>query len=160
MLVLDNVRSAHNVGALLRTAEGLGVKTVYTCGLTPHPKQVADARLPHVIAAAEQKLAKTALGAERTLKITHYFQTKDALADLRESGWYIVGLEQAPGAVELSRWRPPQRPLALVLGHELNGLSEASLAKADALVMLPMRGQKESFNVAAAGAMAMYQLAH
>lgn len=64
MLVLDNVRSAHNVGALLRTAEGLGVKTVYTCGLTPHPKQVADARLPHVIAAAEQKLAKTALGAE------------------------------------------------------------------------------------------------
>jgi len=158
VLVLDNVRSAHNVGALLRTADGLGVSRVHTGGLTPHPRQASDRRLPHVIKNAEHKLAKTGLGAERTLNIIHYDETTEALDELSEAGYYLVGLEQTANALDLKSWRRPRRPLALVVGHERLGLSKSVLKRLDATLMIPMRGRKESLNVAVAGAIAMYQL--
>lgn len=159
VLVLDNVRSAHNVGALLRTADALGLSRVYTCGLTPHPRQDSDPRLPHIITGAERKLAKTGLGAERTLDVIHYAAAADALAELAGAGYYLAGLEQTDTAVDLKSWRRPQRPLALVVGHERLGLSKSVLKRLDATLMIPMHGHKESLNVAVAGAIALYQLA-
>lgn len=158
ILVLDNVRSAQNVGVLLRSADGMGLERIYACGLTPHPRQVAERRLPHVIAAAERKLAKTALGAEQTLKITYAPDTAALLASLAQRGHLIVGLEQTAGAVDLSRWRRPDQPLALVVGNELDGLSPDVIKRLDTALMIPMRGQKESLNVAVAGSIAMFIL--
>jgi tRNA G18 (ribose-2'-O)-methylase SpoU len=157
-LILDNIRSAHNVGALLRTAEGLGVNTIITGGITPHPRQTNDTRLPHIIKTTEKKLAKTALGAEQSLHIVHHADTVSAISSLKKSGYFIIGLEQSKGATDLASWENPKRPLALVLGHETSGLSRAVIKELDQVVMIPMKGRKESFNVASAGAMALYTI--
>lgn len=158
MLVLDNIRSAYNVGSLMRTADGLGLKSVYTCGLTPHPRQTNDSRLPHVIASDEHKLAKTALGAEQTLDIQHFANIDTVIKALKAQNYVIVALEQAADALELRNWRQPKQPVALILGHERRGVSNQALAVSDMAVQITMRGHKKSFNVAAAGAMAMYEL--
>jgi TrmH family RNA methyltransferase len=136
----------------------LGLSEVIAGGLTPYPRQSNDIRLPHVIAAAERKLAKTALGAEKTLTITHWPKTTEALEMLATQETYLVGLEQTRQAKDLKTWQPPSQHVALVVGHEINGLSQAVIRQLDAQIMIPMKGHKESLNVAAAGSIAMYAL--
>lgn len=158
VLVLDNIRSAHNVGSLLRTADGLGLKQIFACGLTPHPRQPNDPRLPHVIDGAQRKLAKTALGAELELEILYAPKTVELLQELKQRGYTVVGLEQIKDAVDIAHWNLTSQNLALVVGHETKGLSRGVVDALDEAVMIPMRGGKESFNVAVAGAIAMYSL--
>lgn len=157
ILFLDNVRSAHNVGSMLRTAEGLGLKRVITCGISPYPAQSNDSRLPHVIASAERKLAKTALGAEHLLQVDHVPDSVSALIALKKEGYRLVGLEQSPQSLNLRNYKIKQR-IVLVVGNERLGLDEDVLGLMDELVSIPMAGKKESFNVAAAAAMALYRL--
>lgn len=159
MLVLDNVRSAHNVGAILRTAEGLGLQRVVLCGLTPRPRLPADKRLPHIIAAAEHKIFKTSLGAERHLQLVYAPQVVTALRKLSGEGYHLLGLELTKHARDLRKFRSPNQSLVLVVGHERQGLSSAALKQMDDVLMIPMRGNGRSFNVATATAMALYQLA-
>lgn len=93
VLVLDSVRSAHNVGAMLRTADGLGLQRVVLCGLTPHPRLPADNRLPHIIAAAERKIFKTSLGAERHQQLVYIPRVATALRQLSNEGYHLLSLE-------------------------------------------------------------------
>lgn len=158
VLVLDNVRSAFNVGSLLRTAEGMGLKRVVTIGITPHPRQERDPRLPHVVSKAQKLIAKTALGAESTVRIEYFAEFKPAAEFLISQGFWLVGLELVPLASDIRSYRPQSPRLALIVGHERDGLTPQAIAMANDLVAIPMAGKKESFNVAVAAGIALYHL--
>src|SRR3982751_1410635 len=93
-LVLDNLRSAHNVGAILRTCDATGVKCVLACGTTPYPRLENDVRDPVVIRRNMREIGKTALGAEQTVNIEHHDETLAAITHLRSKSCTIFGLEQ------------------------------------------------------------------
>lgn len=157
-LLLDNVRSAHNVGAMMRTADGLGIAEVLFCGYTPYPKMTHDDRLPHVAAQTHKKISKTALGAEASLPWRHMASIADAVADVRGRGAAVVGLEQSLSATPLHKYTSAPPKVALLVGNEVDGISRHGLALCDEIVSIPMMGRKESYNVAAATAMALYHL--
>ncbi len=161
VIVLDNVRSAHNVGSILRTADGLGVRKVIMCGITPYPiSDTADDRLPHVAKNAHKMITKTALGAEESVKWEYTHDTHLAIEELKQTH-HIVCLEQSPASVIINDFVSGDAPenIALVLGPEVTGISESVLNVADTIVEIPMQGKKESLNVSIAAAIAMYELA-
>lgn len=160
-LVLDNIRSAHNVGSMLRTVDGLGIKKVILCGITPYPRgSKHDSRLPHVANKAHTMIAKTALGAENTVSWRYHDTTQQALRELSKTH-HIVCLEQTNDSIALDTFsnNPDIEKIALVVGTEVTGIDESVLALADTIIDIPMKGTKESFNVSVAAAIAMYELA-
>lgn len=156
IVIAHNLRSTHNVGSLLRTAEGLGVTEVLLTGYTPFPPLVKnDPRLPHEQVKIAKSIQKTALGAESTQPWRHESDIFTVLEVLREQGYTVAALEQTPQSVKLPDFRP-QNKLALVLGREVEGLELEVLERCDLALEIPMFGQKESFNVVQAAAMALY----
>jgi tRNA G18 (ribose-2'-O)-methylase SpoU len=156
IVVLDNVRSAHNVGSILRTCDGFGVTKVFACGVTPYPIQDNDARLSHVAKRAHKQIAKTALGAEDTVSVTHYETTKTAIEFLRSLGIEIWAIDQDPKSEDLSTVSTPIKTTAIVLGNEINGVDfDLEFEK---IIELPMKGDKESFNVSVTAGIVIYQL--
>jgi len=155
ILVVHNIRSTHNVGSLLRTADGLGLEAVYLTGYTPYPAAPDDERLPHLAQKLTQQIHKTALGAETTVPWRHFATIDQALAALRQSGFTIAALEQAAGSIALPDFQPPPK-LAIIVGREVEGLEPEVLQAVDQIIEIPMAGLKESFNVAIAAAMALY----
>lgn len=155
ILVAHNVRSTHNVGSLLRTADGLGVEAVYVTGYTPYPAMLHDQRLPHIADKLDHQIHKTALGAEKTVAWQHREDIGEVLATLRRDDYEIVGLEQADNSVALPDWSPPER-VAIIIGREVQGLEPEVIQLCDKLIEIPMFGKKESFNVVQAAAMALY----
>lgn len=157
-LILDNVRSAHNVGAMLRTAEGLGVSEVYLCGITPYPKlKTNDQRPPYLADKITRRITKTSLGAEASIPWSYHIDAQDALNLLKQKKVELIALEQSPSAVPLNQYLP-KGDLALIVGNEVDGVSSELLTHCDQIVELPMSGMKESFNVSAAAAMALFYL--
>ena len=156
-LILENLRSAHNVGSILRTANATGVKHIICTGFTPYPRVENDSRDPVVINRNMREIAKTALGAERLRNVEHYDDALAAIDDLRANGWTIIGLEQSPSAVDLLTFSPPKK-CAIVVGNEVDGISESTLSVCDAVIEIPQRGTKESLNVAVATGIALYHL--
>jgi 23S rRNA (guanosine2251-2'-O)-methyltransferase len=154
-LIAHNLRSAHNIGSLLRTAEGLGVQQVFLTGYTPYPLAKNDDRLPHLAQKIDRQIVKTSLGAEKTINWQNSAEIDSVLANLKQQGFAIAALEQAPGSVKLNEFKPPDK-LALIIGREVEGLEPEVLDSSDLIVEIPMLGQKESFNVAAAAAIALY----
>lgn len=157
VLIAENVRSAHNVGSLLRTADGLGVSHVYLVGYTPHPPSAHDKRLPHEQARALSQISKTSLGSEKTVSWSHETEMESLLLRLKNEGYGLVGLEQTDKSVPLHEYKPPPK-VSLVVGNEIEGISGQTLMLCDALLEIPMHGTKESFNVAIASAIALYSL--
>lgn len=155
VLIAHNLRSTHNVGSLLRTAEGLGVQKVYLTGHTPYPQHTDDARLPHEAAKLHRQIQKVALGAEETQAWEHQADLDIALAELRERGYTLCAVEQTPAAQPLPNFKPPQK-VALVIGREVEGIEPEVLEQLTAHLEIPMFGSKESFNVVQAAAMALY----
>lgn len=155
VLVVHNVRSAHNVGSMLRTADGLGVARVYLTGYTPYPLAPDDTRLPHLARKIAAQIDKTALGAGQSVVWEHQDHIATALADLRAGGYQLAALEQAPNSIALPGYMPGAK-LAIVVGREVEGLEPEVLAACDLALEIPMFGDKESFNVAVAAAMALY----
>lgn len=156
-LVLDNLRSCHNVGAILRTADAVGVSRVIASGTTPYPEIAGDTRPPHIRLSNTRAIAKTALGAEKTVPLTYTPDLKISLSELKTSGSQILALEQAPGSVNLLDYRAPaDQTIVLVVGSETEGVSPAALELADTTLEIPMIGAKESLNVAVATGIALY----
>ncbi|HEX8226480.1 MAG TPA: TrmH family RNA methyltransferase [Candidatus Saccharimonadales bacterium] len=162
ILIAHNLRSCHNVGSLLRTAEGLGVERVYLTGYTPYPLQqadgrapISDGRLPHIATKLHSQIQKTALGAETFLDWRHETEIDLVLNELRADGWHLAAVEQSPDSTLLPGFRPPAK-LALLVGREVEGVEPAILAAMDIVLEIPMGGRKESFNVVQAAAMALY----
>ena len=163
VLVLDNIRSTYNVGAILRTAEGLGLKRVICSGYTPFPGTTAD-RLPHVAEKEQAAIAKTALGAEKLLNLEYSKDILQSLAKLKQQGYTLIGLENNvadPRMRSLGQANLVEQlgdRIVLVLGEEVHGIGADVLAVMDVLLEIPMRGQKESFNVSVAAGIALYEL--
>jgi tRNA G18 (ribose-2'-O)-methylase SpoU len=157
VLIAHNLRSAHNVGSLLRTADGLGVTRVYLTGYTPYPLSPDDNRVPHLAQKIHRQIIKTSLGAENSVAWSHRADIHPLLEELREQTYSIVALEQAPASIQLPDFHPPDK-LALIIGREVEGLEPEILAACDDSIEIPMLGKKESFNVVQATAMALYQL--
>ncbi len=149
------MRSCHNVGSLLRTAEGLGVHQVYLTGHTPYPAMQYDTRLPHLAVKINRQIAKTALGAETSQGWQHIDQIEKLLATLRKQGYTIAALEQTSHSILLPVFNPPQK-LVLIVGREVEGVEPEVLTACDIALEIPMSGKKESFNVVQAAAMALY----
>lgn len=155
IIIAHNLRSAHNVGSLLRTAEGLGVDQVILTGYTPYPLRDGDKRLPHLSAKIHKQIKKTALDAEVQLNWRHAENIETVLTELKQQGFVIAAIEQASGSTKLPDFVPPVK-LVLIVGREVEGLEPELLALCDLALEIPMFGQKESFNVVQAAAMALY----
>ena len=156
IVIAHNLRSTHNVGSLLRTAEGLGITTVILSGYTPFPPLPHDdPRLPHEQAKVAKMIHKTALGAENTQPWRHAIDIFSVLDDLRQDGYTLAALEQVNNSVKLPEFHAPDK-LAIVLGREVEGVEQEVLDECDLALEIPMFGQKESFNVVQAAAIALY----
>jgi tRNA G18 (ribose-2'-O)-methylase SpoU len=155
LLIAHNLRSCHNVGSLLRTAEGLGVKDVILTGYTPYPTQTKDTRLPHLTAKIDKQIHKTALDAEKLQSWRHIEDVAKIVTELKAAGYTIAAIEQAPHSVKLNNFTVPDK-IALLVGREVEGVEPEVLAMMDVVLEIPMFGQKESFNVVQAAAMALY----
>lgn len=153
VLILHNIRSAHNVGAVFRTADGCGVKHIYLTGYTPTPP---DGTRPYTTK-PERKLIKTALGSHEFTPWSKVEDIDDVFDDLKKKDFQIVALEQGEKSIDYKKFQP-EFPLALVLGNEPKGIDLETLAKCDIMIDIPMRGQKQSLNVSVAAGIAMYEL--
>ena len=156
-LIVHNIRSTHNVGAIFRTAEGFGVESIILTGYTPYPLLEKDSRLPHIAEKLTQQIHKTALGAETMVPFRYEESVEAAIAAVKQRGYTLVGLEQDARSTMLPNYTTPER-VALLLGEEVEGITPELRALCDDLIEIPMVGQKESFNVSVATGIALYQL--
>ena len=143
--VLDNIRSALNVGSIFRTCEGAGIRKIYLCGITPTPDNV--------------KVRKTALGAEDSIRWQHDWSLRSVLEQLKSEGVTIFALEGGKYAQNLFcaiKSIPVMKKIALIVGNEVTGVDPEGISLSDHVVFLPMMGKKESLNVATAFGIAAY----
>jgi 23S rRNA (guanosine2251-2'-O)-methyltransferase len=153
-LILHNIRSAHNVGSIFRTADGFGVKKIILTGYTPYPIVKNDTRLPHLTEKINSQIHKTALGAETTVPFEYH---DNLMTWLDGNKLPLIALEQAENSTVLSSYHPPTE-FALLLGEEVDGIAPELLSRCETILEIPMSGQKESFNVSVACAVALYAL--
>jgi len=158
VVVAHNIRSIHNVGSIFRTCDGFGVAKLYLTGYSPYPTQERDARLPHESRKITEQIHKTALGAETLVPHEYRADVLQVLDSLKNAGFTIVALEQAPNSIALPDFLPLNDSIALVLGEEVHGITPDLLAMCDRIVEIPMHGKKESFNVSVATGIALYAL--
>jgi 23S rRNA (guanosine2251-2'-O)-methyltransferase len=146
VVLVDNVRSAWNVGSILRSADGFGFSHAYLCGITPTPEQDA--------------VQKTSLGAEDFVTWSHHKDAVKLVKGLRLEGWKIVGLEEDRRAISVNKFEAAidQQPTVLIIGNEVTGVDPGLLKLCDEILYIPMHGQKRSFNVAVAFGVAAYAL--
>jgi len=142
-VVLDNIRSALNVGAIFRTCDAAGVTKLYLCGITPYP--------PH------NRIPKTALGAIDTVSWEYAKTTREIIEKLRKENIKIVSVENSQRAVEFTKYKF-ETPVAMVFGNEIDGVEKGILEISDATIKIPMFGTKESLNVATTVGIALYEV--
>ncbi|WP_432713891.1 RNA methyltransferase [Pedobacter sp.] len=134
VVVLDNVRSMHNVGSVFRTGDGFAIERIVLCGITANP--------PH------REIEKTALGATLSVDWEHYEETTSAITALREQGYTIIAIEQAHKSTMLNTFKPDSnKKYALIFGNEVDGVSEKVMAMIDECIEIPQFGTKHSFNI-------------
>ncbi len=145
IIVLDNVRSQSNVGSVFRTADAFLTEAIYLCGITATP--------PH------REIAKTALGATESVSWKYYSHTIDAITELKERGYRIIGIEQAAGSTELQNMKVlKDKKYALIFGHEVNGVAQEVLDQCDMCVEIPQFGTKHSFNISVSAGIVLWEL--
>lgn len=178
ILVIPNIRSAHNVGSLFRTADGAGVNKIYLAGHSPLPIDKFGR-----LSKPQKEIAKTALGAEKIIPYEYLATLKEVVKKLKKEGFVIIGLEQDERAIKigsnfsidsfqkntttykskksqdkekLKKILRDSKKIALVVGEEVEGMTKSDLKLMDYLIEIPMHGQKESLNVSVAGGVAMF----
>lgn len=140
IIILDNIRSAHNVGSAFRTADGAGVEKIYLLGTTASPRD----RFGREVA----EIKKTSLGASEMVPWEHIDNedTEKLLARLKDEGCELVAVEQTPSSTSLYDFMPPEKT-CYIFGNEIDGVGQSILNKVDKAIEIPMRGKKESLNV-------------
>lgn len=157
ILLVHDIRSTHNVGSLLRTAECLGASQVIMTGYTPYPATPLDDRLPHIAAKLSQQIHKTALGAENLIAWSNEVEPLPVINRLRGEGYRVVALEQSVKSISLADYKPTEK-MCLLIGREVEGIDDDLLTHCDDVIEIPQVGQKESLNVVQATAIALYEL--
>jgi len=148
-LLLHNIRSAENVGAIFRTADAAGISFIFLSGYTPAPIDR--------FARPRKDIAKAALGAEKTIPSKHFKNINSVLKKLKKENITLVALEQSEKAIDYKKIKP-KNSFCLILGNEVKGLSKNILEKVDLIAQIPMRGRKESLNVSVAAGIALFRL--
>jgi len=144
-VVLDNVRSMHNIGSIFRTADGFAVEQLCLCGITAQP--------PH------REIEKTALGATQSISWTYYESPLQAIQKLRTEGYSIIAIEQAAGSIALHEFEPKTgKKYAIIFGNEVNGVSDEVMENVDACIEIPQFGTKHSFNVVVSAGIVLWDL--
>ena len=146
VVVLDNVRSQHNVGAVFRTADAFRLQGIYLCGICCCPPNA--------------EIHKTALGAENTVEWSYFAETIDAVHALQAAGFQVYAVEQAHGSVTLDEFtrQPSHSKIAVVLGHEVFGVQQEVVDACDGCIEIPQYGTKHSLNVSVTAGIVMYSL--
>lgn len=161
ILALHNIRSTYNVGAILRTAEGFGVKSAIFSGYTPTPLPASKA-LPHIAEKETAAIHKTALGAEEMVPSEWSSDIVATLNSLKADGYIVIGLENNLKDERLYQINDPELKLpekaVLLLGEEVHGIPVELLPLVDLFLEIPMKGKKESFNVSVATGITLYEL--
>lgn len=165
VVLAHNIRSTHNVGAILRTCEGFGVSKIFFSGYTPFPtfegeKFSETGRLPHLAIKINQQIAKTALGSEKIVPFELSKNIHNTINELKNNNFKILALEQSKDSIELKDFKESNNAnIALLLGEEVNGIEEELVKICDQTIEIPMYGEKESFNVSVATGIALYKIA-
>ncbi|PJJ84766.1 RNA methyltransferase [Mucilaginibacter auburnensis] len=134
IVVLDNVRSMHNIGSIFRTSDAFAVEQICLCGISAQP--------PH------REIEKTALGATQSVDWTYYAEVEEAVNQLKNNGYKVIAIEQAESSTMLNEFIPVEgEKYALVFGNEVNGVSDEVMSKADGCIEIPQFGTKHSFNI-------------
>ena len=143
VVVLDNVRSAQNIGAFFRTGDAFAIERVALCGITATPPS--------------RDIHKSALGAELTVKWDYYPTTLECVASFKASGYTVLAIEQVEGAVMLDKMEiDPEKRYALIFGNEVEGVDQAVVDQTDGAIEIPQVGTKHSVNVSVAGGIVLW----
>lgn len=153
IVIAHNIRSAHNVGSIFRTADGVGVEKVYLTGYSPSP---AKENVPY-LTPAQKMIAKTALEAEKHVSWQKISSIGRLLEKLKKDGLVIVALEQDEKSLDYRKFLP-HSSVALIVGNEPKGIDGRVLKKCDAIIDIPMKGKKKSLNVSVAFGIAAYRI--
>lgn len=144
VVVLDNIRSMHNVGSFFRTADAFRCEKLLLCGITATP--------PH------RDITKTALGADRSVSWEYYADTTAAMKALKEQGYTLIGVEQTTGSLSLQEFSLPENPTAIIFGNEIDGIQSEVLELCIACVEIPQAGTKHSLNVSVAAGIVLWHV--
>jgi 23S rRNA (guanosine2251-2'-O)-methyltransferase len=148
-VLVHNIRSAHNVGSIFRTSDSIGVSHIYISGYSPTPLD----RWKRPV----KEIAKTALGAEMTIPWEYISDAKDVIRLAKEKGFDVVGVEQNDKSVDYKDFDPKEKTL-IIMGEEVGGINKEIINECDAIIEIPMYGNKESLNVSVAFGVVMYRL--
>lgn len=143
IIVLDNVRSLHNIGSVFRTADAFSVEAIYLCGISAKP--------PH------REIEKTALGATESVTWKYFKTTIEAIDDLIENGFHVIAIEQAEGGIALDQFSIENKKYALVFGHEIYGVGEEVMEKVHAAIEIPQSGTKHSLNISVCAGIVVWE---
>ena len=144
LVILDDVRSMHNVGSVFRTCDAFAVSALYLCGYTPAP--------PH------RDIHKTALGATETVKWKNFDTTIDAINDARQEGYKILAVEQAHNSIMLQELKWENEKIALVFGNEVTGVNDEVLKSVDGCIEIPQWGAKHSLNISVSVGVVLWEI--
>ncbi len=147
-LILQDIRSVHNVGSIFRSADGVGVSKVYLCGCTPTPKDRFGRK--------RKDMAKVALGAEDAVTWEYVETVEEAIVLCKKDGMDVVAVEQDARSIPYTKYHV-EKPAAFVLGEETKGLPQEVLDMCDTVVEIPLRGTKESLNVSVAAGIVLFR---
>lgn len=147
IIILDNVRSLHNVGSVFRSSDAFRVESIYLCGITATPPQA--------------EIHKTALGAEDTVDWKYYEKTQDAVIKLKEEGVEVLAIEQVEGSIMLQNFVPqPNKKYAIVFGNEVKGVQQEVVDMCDNCIEIPQFGTKHSLNVSVTAGILIWDFAY
>jgi len=144
VVVLDNVRSQHNIGSVFRTSDAFRVEAVYLCGITATPPNA--------------EIHKTALGAEFSVKWKYFENTSDAVDDLKCKGYRIAAVEQAENSLSLGDLAIGKDKLAIIFGNEVKGVDQKIMDSCDFCIEIPQFGTKHSLNVSVSAGIVIWEL--
>ncbi len=144
ILVLDNVRSALNVGSVFRSSDAFRIQAVYLCGITACPPQ--------------KEVLKTALGATESVSWKHFNVTTDAVATLQREGFRVYAMEQVRGSIRLEQFEPGSAPVAVIFGHEMDGVAQEVIDMCDGCLEIAQDGTKHSLNVSVCAGIVCWEL--
>ena len=145
VIILDNVRSAHNVGSVFRTSDAFLIEKIMLCGICPVPPK--------------NEIRKTALGATESVDWHYFNDSTDCIKELKEKGYTIISIEQADNAIDLNNYSiEKSRKIALVFGNEVNGVSDKIINLSDSVIEIPQHGTKHSFNVSVSVGIVLWDL--
>lgn len=144
IVVLENIRSAYNVGSVFRTSDAFLVEAIYICGYSAKP--------PH------KEIKKTALGAEETVRWKHFKSTSEAIDELRSEQYSLYAVEQVDNSISLEKFKNDTNKIAVIFGNEVTGVEQATIQQCDGTIEIPQLGMKHSLNIATAAGVVLWEI--